>query len=837
MSSSLAELTFERDVRPILKAACFHCHGEDDVREGNLDLRLVRLMRTGGESGPAVTTGEPERSLLWKRIASDEMPEGKKKLSADEKETIHEWLKQGAKTARPEPDDVEEARFTQEELDHWAFQSMGDPSIPIARGGRNPIDAFVRKRVYDAGLTTSAEADRRTLIRRVTFDLTGLPPTSHEVDAFVSDPSPNAYERLVDRLLGSPQFGVRWGRHWLDVAGYAETHGSPKRDTVREGAWRYRDYVIDSFNANKPIDLFLTEQLAGDELFSGPLDVNDPRQLELLSATGFLRMAPDGTQEEDTLETRNNAVADAMQVVSTGMLGLTVGCAQCHDHKYDPIGSDDYYRFRAIFDPAFPLEKWQKPQARLIDMTSADIQEAWDKIEREAKALEDDLNARRNARGADIQELKLADVPEADREATRLAVKTPNNERTERQKALLDMYPMVKPIGNIVGLLVEYDGPAYRAFQKEADEIAKLRDTKPILRKIMATTEPPGPVPVSHVFFRGNPESKKKAVEPGELTALQQSQSNVVSLPINDPSLPTTGRRLAYAQWLTNGEHPTVSRVFANRLWLHHFGRGLVASPNDFGIAGDRPSHPELLDWLARELVRRSWDQKQMHRLLVLSQTYRQVSHRRPEQEAIDPENALFARANLRRREAEGVRDALLSVTENLSHQLGGPSLPVTESKEGKAVLGVQKIRDGLRAGADGSKADGARRSAYVEVRRRLPLNVLATFDQPVMRPNCAVRRDTTVAMQALWFLNDEDSLAHATKLAELVMKNTDDPNQRLAELSSRLFGELPTDEERATYQSYLDEQMPLFTEDAEHRSWASLCQVLLASNRFLYID
>ena len=839
-----AGLTFEKDVRPIFKAACFRCHGEDEVRKGELDLRLVRLMVEGGESGTALKPGAADGSLIWKKIAADEMPKGEHKLSAAEKSMIRSWIEQGAKTARPEPEDVADARFTLEELGHWAFQPVQEIAIPVGRVGRaavkrfrTPIDAFIQRRLEDAGLASSERAEDHTLIRRLHFDLTGLPPTPVVVVAFLADTSGNAYERLVDRLLASPQFGVRWGRHWLDAAGFAETDGGTNTDAdpKRPHAWRYRDYVMDAFNANKPVDIFIREQVAGDEMIEGELDVHAGRQRELLTATGFLRMAPDATQTSNAITDRNAAVADVMRVVSASMLGLTVGCAQCHDHKYDPIGIDDYYRLRAVFDPAFPLNNWQRPNDRLVDMTPPGVLQQRERIEAEAAVLQDDLTARKKELGAKIQELKLADVPEKDRAAVRAAVLTASGERTDRQKTLLDLYPMVKPVANILGLLIEYDMRAHRKFEAEQKKIDAIRARKPPLRMIMATTEPKGDLPVSRVFSRGDPETPRDAVEPAPLRVLRRD----VALPENEASRPTTGRRLSYARQLTDGRHPTAARVFVNRLWLHHLGRGIVATPGDFGIAGEQPSHPELLDWLANELVEHGWDQKRLHRMIVSSATYRQRSQRRPELDRVDPENALGGRANLRRLEAEAIRDALLAVAGNLDTSLGGPSIPVTVNSEGKAVIGVQKMRDGLPVGVDEEGADGLRRSAFIEVQRRLPLNMLATFDQPAMTPNCAQRRPTTVATQALWFLNDAAMVRHAGVLAKRLLTKSRDRRQQLGQLYLRLFGQLPSSAELRRCEDFLTKQESLFAgdPDSSQKALASLCQVLLASNRFLYVD
>ena len=334
----LEELTFEEHVRPIFKAHCFECHGEEPELSGELDVRLVRLLQAGGESGPVVVPGKPSDSLLWQYIDSDAMPKGSKKLAAGQKDIIRRWLEQGARTARPEPNNVIDARFTHEELSHWAWQPVAEQAIPNADGYdvRTPIDAFVARRLAEHQLGFSPPADKRTLIRRVSFSLLGLPPTTKDVEEFIADESTESWEMLVRKLLDSPQFGVRWGRHWLDVAGYSETNGDPNKDTQRPHAWRYRDYVIGSFNSNKPIDQFYVEQLAGDELIEGDVDIHNPHHLELLTATGFLRMAPDATQSSNGIADRNMAVAESLKVISSSMLGLTVGCAQCHDHKYDP---------------------------------------------------------------------------------------------------------------------------------------------------------------------------------------------------------------------------------------------------------------------------------------------------------------------------------------------------------------------------------------------------------------------------------------------------------------------------------------------------------------------
>ena len=847
-------LKFESDVRPILKAACFHCHGEDKKKRGGLDVRLVHLMKTGGDSGAAIVPGNPEASLLWKQIASDEMPDGPKKLTLDQKQIIRNWIAQGAGTVRSEPNDPDSIRFTEEELNHWAFQPVKEHPVPRPSGFdiRTPIDAFIAKPLAKRGLQFSPRAKRETLIRRITHDLTGLPPTAAEVEAFVGDETPQAWPRLVERLLSSPEFGVRWGRHWLDVAGYAESDGGGGSDTRRPNAWHYRDYVFESFNRNKPIDQFLREQIAGDELIDGKPDTNNPRHVELLTATGFMRMAPDPTQSSNSLADRNQAAADAVQVIGSSTLGLTVGCAQCHDHKYDPIGIDDYYRFRAIFDPVFPLKKWQQPSARLVDVTSAEDRKKAEEIEARAKEMDAAIQAKKTELAKTIQAAKLSDVPEEVREETLRAVLAPSKERTERQKELLDLYPMVKPVSFIAGFLVEYDNAAYREFEKQKAEVTKVRETKPPKRLVRVATEQPDIVPVSTVLFRGNPNSPSEKVQPGELAVLSQA-GQAPALPVNESTRTTTGRRIAYASHLTNGQHPLTARVFVNRIWQHHFGQGIVDTPGDFGLNSEPPSHPELLDWLAADFVKQGWDQKRLHRMILLSTVYQQSARRTPELDAVDPENRLLARANLRRLEAEAVRDFILATTGDLNLESGGPSIPVTTDAEGKVVIGVTKIRDGLAAGVRGQNEAAFRRSAFIESNRSLPLNMLATFDLPEMKPNCDRRRSTTVATQSLWFLNDDQIIGLTGGLADrLFTNNPIKADQRLDALFRKLFATAPTDEEKRYLSSFLGRQEELFRADPNaewqkkikaqpdapaRRSLAALAQVLMASNRFLYID
>ena len=841
-------VSFDTQVRPILKALCFHCHGEEARPKGKLDLRLVRLMHAGGTSGPAVVPGKPAESPLWERVAADEMPEGPKKLTAAQKTVLKRWIEQGARADGPEPADPAAAKFTAAELGHWAFR----PVRPVAGG----IDEMLLAKLKAAGVAGfSPAADKRTLVRRVTFDLTGLPPTPDEVAAFLADDAPDAYARVVDRLLASPHYGERWGRHWLDVAGYAETDGNPTgTDHPRPHAWRYRDWVVRSLNADKPFDQFVREQLAGDELAPHPWNLLDPATVERLTATGFLRMAPDVTQPDGaTLADKNQAAADVVRVVGSAVLGLTVGCAQCHDHRYDPVTHEDYHRLRAVFDPAFDLTDWKKPADRVVDATPAADRWRAARIEAQAKQREAAVESAKRWAATAILERELRRVPADQRAAVRAAAETPEGKQTPADRNLLATHRNVKPVAFVVANIEEIDKPAFHRFEAAKKEIERLRATKPAPRRVMVPAERPDHVPVSRLFARGDPEQPKQAVSPGEPLAL--SQHRPADIPANSPAVPTTGRRLALAERLTDGTHPLTARVIVNRVWLHHFGRGLVNTPGDFGLNGERPTNPELLDHLAATFVADGWSLKTLHRRVVLTEAYRQQSRRTPQLDKLDPDNKLVGRMSVRRLEAEAVRDALLSVSGRLNPAVGGPSVPVTEDHLGRGVLGRRVLSTFGKPYGDltpVSDADARRRSLYVTAHRSMPLSVLETFDLPAMAPNCDLRRCSTVPPQALLLLNDATVVGHADKLMERLGQVPGGPAERVGAAFALLYAAEPTAAELALCLTFLDQQAAHFrthvdaawlanVEKWPHapdlRSLSALCQTLLAANRFLYVD
>lgn len=836
------QVNFETHVRPILKAHCFECHGEGKKLKGGLDLRLKHLLVRGGKSGPALLPGKPADSSLVQRVRSQEMPPGKKKLTKDEMAILDRWIQEGASTARPEPKELPLGfSISPDEASHWAFQAIRRVEPPKVKAA-HPIDRFLLAKLAEKGLSFSPEADRLTLIRRATFDLLGLPPTPAEVDAFLKDQAPDAYEKLLDRLLSSPHYGERWGRHWLDLAGYADSEGYTGLDPVRKTAYRYRDYVIRSINADKPWDQFIQEQLAGDEMVRPPYEKLSPAELDKLIATGFLRMAPDGTASPGVNQkaVSNQHVADTLQIVSTSLLGLTLHCAQCHNHRYDPIPQLDYYHVRAIFEPALDVKNWRVPAAREVALfKDADRQKA-DAIEKEAVKIDQERLKKQETYIEETFQRQLAKLPTELHESIKTARNTALAKRTAEQKKLLQAHPSVNVSA---GSLYLYDSKAAKDLKAIAEQAAKLRATKPTPDYLRALTEIPGQVPTTHLFERGDHEQPTDAVAPAGLMIFEPF--GVSKIPEKTPDLPTTGRRLAFAKSLTDGKHPLPARVLVNRIWLNHFGKGIVNTPADFGLLGERPTHPELLDWLASDFMAGGWRMKRMHRLIMTSAAYRQSSKRRAELEKVDPDNRLLGRMSIRRLEAEALRDALLSVSGKLNAKAFGPPVPVTHDEVGQVVVGndIRNPGDGTPTGKVKS-LDGEeyRRSIYIQVRRSLPLAVLESFDGPAMIPNCEIRHTSIVATQALMLLNSRFIHEQAGFLAEHTRKEAGaDPRAQVVYAWKRVYGVEPSTREIEPVLTFLNQQTELFKSrnlpEPSLQALTNLSQALLSANRFMYID
>jgi hypothetical protein len=608
------------------------------------------------------------------------------------------------------------------------------------------------------GLSFAPDADRRTLVRRASADLTGLMPEQAEIDEFIADSSPDAYERLLDRLLASPRYGERWGRHWLDVAGYAESDGDGTADTIRPFAWHYRDYVIRALNADKPYDQFLLEQLAGDELVPQPWANLPPEQIDTLAATGFLRTVIDPTQgTSDEQLGANQVVADVIKVVGSSIYGLSIGCAQCHDHRYDPIPQSDYFRIRAILEPALSTAQWRRPSQRLISLyTDADRAKVAE-VNVEVQKLNEAYSAKSAKYVAEAFEKAILEFPEDQREKLKTAFQTSADKRDEEQKQLVATNPKL----NInAGVLYQFNQKAADELKADQEVINKKAAERPFEDFIPVLNEVAGQIPPTHVFHRGDHRQPKQAVKPGDLTiAAAEGQRYEIADPSTGAA--TSGRRTAWAKHLTNGQHPLVGRVLANRLWYHHFGRGIVDTPGEFGVLGVKPTHPELLDWLAAELPRREWSWKQIHRLIMTAAVYRQSSVPQAEQSAkiveLDAQNQLYARFPLQRLDAESLRDRLLAFAGRLDGRMYGPSLEIEDDFVGQVVV----------------KNDVPRRSVYVQVRRSKPLSLLTTFDAPQMMLNCDRRVLSTGAPQSLMLMNNDFVLKQSELLAARVRNET----------------------------------------------------------------
>ena len=726
---------FESKIRPVLVANCVKCHGPEKQKSGlRLDSRAALL--AGGEQGPSIIPGKADESLLIAAVRHEDdlkMPPSKK-LPVDQVADLTRWITMGAPwpgSTDAEPASTSTIRksglaITDKDRAHWAFQSIKRPSSPSVHNlawVANPIDAFILAKLDAKGLRPSPPASKLELARRLYYDLTGLPPTPREAEAFISNPSPNAYEQLVDRLLDSPHYGEKWGRHWLDLVRYAETN-SYERDNPKPSAWRFRDYVIKSFNADKPIDRFISEQLAGDEIAPGDIDA--------LTATGYYRLGIWDDEPTDRDQARFDGLDDIVATTTQVFLGMTVDCARCHDHKIDPIPQKDYYRFVSFFHninhfhnggptdefPILhgPIDK-AAHEAHLLDLKSKQ-----NDLKSKIETIENELLANASQGGAS---LKSADVRKL---ITTDGTKLLGAERIKVYNAL-------------------------------SRELMAAELEKPSKETVLFVTEA-GPIaPDTFVLLRGNPHVPGDKIEPGFLTVLGTPPP---AIPAPGSKAKTTGRRTALAAWITSPTNPLTSRVLANRVWQYHFGRGLVRSPNNFGTQGDKPTHPELLDWLASELVSNGWRLKSLHKLILTSNAYQMSSRPNPEAAAKDAMNDTFWRYDMRRLTAEEVRDSVLAVSGSLNPKMYGPGV----FPEIPAEVMAGQSQPGYGWGKS-SREESNRRSIYVHVKRSLLTPILESFDLAETDRSSPVRFSTTQPTQALAMLNGKFLNEQAAILAE----------------------------------------------------------------------
>jgi hypothetical protein len=704
----------------------------------------------------------------------------------------------------------------------WAFYAPVRPALPTVRNRawiRNPVDGFIAARLEAANLASAPEASRATLIRRLSFDLTGLPPTPEEVAAFLNDPSPRAYEKVVDRLLASPRYGERWALFWLDLVRYAESDGF-KADDVRPVAWRYRDYVISAFNNDTPYDRFICEQLAADELYP-----NDP---DALVATAFNRHYPDEYNARNLEQRRQEILNDMTDTTAQVFLGLTIGCARCHDHKFDPITQKDYYRFQAFFAAFLARDKFEVGWPEALGSHQKQLEE-W-----ESRTAE--LRRRIHAMEAPYREKLVAGNKRKYPQAVQEAFDTPPEERTPLQIQLADLIAKQLQVGT-----KEMAKAMKPAVRKEWEELAKqmaaFEDLRPKPLPMAMVITDVGPVaPATYLLKRGDWKRPGAELAPGFLSALDDRPATI---PTPAPGARTTGRRTVLARWLTRPDHALTARVMVNRLWQHHFGRGLVGTPSDFGAQGERPTHPELLDWLAREFVASGWSLKAMHRLMVTSATYRQSAEGNSATVKADPENRLLGRMARRRLEGEALRDAMLAVSGQLNLKMGGPSV----FPELPAELGVP--RGGWPVSPDVHERN--RRSIYVFVKRNLRYPLFGAFDAPDSNETCARRNVSTNAPQALMLLNGKITLDIARAFAGRVLDAAGTEPGAVVEHAYRLaLGRPPDAAERRLSADFLarERSIPRLSaagpgqpDPAFTAAVTDFCHVLLNLNEFAYVD
>lgn len=713
---------FEKRVRPILVESCHRCHSADAEKlKGGLLLDTHEATLKGGESGPALIPGHPEQSRLIEAITWEnpdlQMPP-RRKLSDAQIADLSEWVRQGAPWPAgpaPRPAISDKAAEANRGRDHWAFQPLS-VQVPPATPSKaaHPVDAFIEARLADRSLEASAPASRRTLIRRLSYDLTGLPPTPEEVEAFVADPSEQAWEHLIDRLLESPHYGEKWGRHWLDLVRFAETN-SYETDGAKPNAWRYRDYVIQSFNSDKPYDRFIREQLAGDEL----PDATDETRI----ATGYYRLGIWDGDPADRELAKYDQLDDLVATTGHVFLGLTVDCARCHDHKIDPISQRDYY-------------------------------------------------------------------------------------------ALLSFFRNVNPYKN-----------------GGATDEAPLQGTSPNDKnapKALVVSEAGSTPPTTFLLRRGNPESPGDAVEPAFPHILNPPAPRIVP----PASGSTSGRRLALAEWIASPDNRVTARVLVNRVWQHHFGRGLARTPSDFGLQGQPPTHPELLDWLARDFMGQGWSLKRLHRRLLTSQAYQRSSVASPEMLKADPANDLLARFDMRRLTAEEIRDSTLWISGSPNRKMFGPGVYVTLPKE---ILAGQSVPG--QGWGNAPAEEQLRRSIYIHVKRSLLMPVLAGFDLAETDRSTPVRFSTTQPTQALGMLNGTFFNEHAMRLADRVRREAGDSTEARVRRALALVTTRPPTDTEVTRGVGLIHSMQQEDGATPAVALASFCLLALNLNEFLYLD
>lgn len=801
---------FDSQVWPILKTSCVPCHAGSEA-SGGLDLTNREALLKGGESGPAVSLQDPEKSLLMRAVHYDGRqmpPQGK--LPQAQIAVLSRWVRLGAPwSAQAKPVEVHHGppQVNDEARRFWAFRAPARPTVPKVANkawSQNPIDAFIFAKLQKNSLTPAAAADRATLLRRATFDVTGLPPTPQEVQNFVADKSPNAWAKVVDRLLASPHYGEQWGRHWLDLVRYAETN-SYERDGDKPFVWRYRDYVIRSFNDDKPYDRFIREQLAGDELAN-----STP---ETLIATGYYRLGLWDDEPSDPEQARFDDLDDIVSTTGQTFLGLTVGCARCHDHKIDPFPTRDYYALVAFFRNVnrYGVRSYESVVESSLRPISSPAEQT--RYKAESEVYNGKLNDLRD-KMKPLEEIVRADLKGGEKDDWRY-----------EQNRL----PLVKKRAGSV--LTDAQVAEYT---KLSEARAELRARPPKgLEMALCVTEEGGKVPQTFVLTRGSVHAPAEEVAPGYPSVLTQPGATLAKFSEAAPTAGTTsGRRKVLANWIASPKNPLTARVMANRVWQFHFGRGIVRSTSNFGYMGTAPTHPELLDYLATELVRNNWKLKPLHRQILLSRTYQMSSKANGRALAKDPENDMFWRFDMRRLTAEEMRDSVLAVTGGVNPKMFGPSILVTLPQE---VLAGQSVPG--QGWGQSPPDEQRRRSVYIKVKRSLSVPVLAAFDAADTDATCPVRFATTQPTQALGMLNGAWAREQAQTMAQSIQREVgSDPSKQVKLVLWRVFQRPPTQAEVARGVKFMATAQREEKQTSE-QALATFCLLSLNLNEFAYLD
>jgi hypothetical protein len=809
--------TFEKDVLPVLQKNCLKCHGAEAKVKGDLNLTNRKAILEGGASGPVVDLKNPDQSLLLKAIhykeENNRMPP-KGKLSDQDIAILEKWVKDGLPVT-PDRQGGEAAHappkggvVTEEAKRYWAYQPVKRPETPAVKDAswvRTPIDAFILAKLEAKRLKPVAPAEKSALVRRAYYDLIGLPPTPEQVDAFVNDPATNAWEHLIDRLLASPHYGEKWGRHWLDVVRFAETNGY-ERDGPKPYAWRYRDYVIRSFNEDKPYTQFVREQLAGDELPGANADA--------VIATGYYRLGTWDDEPADHLQALYDGYDDLVATTGQAFLAMTLNCARCHDHKVDPIPQTDYYKMVAFFRDIRPYSNDTNVKSRstLTDISPAPVRE---KFEADLKVRDARLQEIRKAMTA-IEDEAIKSLPAEDQRAA---------EGAERPRIVSR-----KVVPSLTGKTKD----DYLAMKKERTELER-KVTPPGQELALSVNNCDVRPPATHLLVRGSPHAPGKEVKPGfpEVLGLPEPV-----IPAAKDGARTSGRRTMLANWITSPDNPFTARVFVNRVWQYHFGRGIVPSTNDFGKLGEAPTHPELLDWLAHEFMSPSdssaapWTLKRLHKLIMTSSVYRESAVADAANLKADPANALLWRFNMRRLSAEEVRDSILSVSGSLNVKQFGPS---TYPKIPKEVLAGQSVPG--QGWPTSPPEEANRRSVYAHVKRSLRVPILIGFDQPDPDSSCPVRYVTTVPTQSLGLLNGEFANEQAAAFSSRLRKES--PNDLAAQVTRAIrltTGRSPAADEVNRDLAFIKALRDKHKLD-EEKALVQYCLLCLNTNEFVYID